>query len=380
MSIFQFVQEQQQSEPNQNVSYAASQQSTFISSKRTQISEKNKDLQDELVSLQKTLELLETPVQEPVRLGKGVQICGHCHHRGHRNDARHACEYVKCIGFRHCGHQKLHPEHAQEISDAKRNIKRLENEIRKGDETLKTITNFESKSETYFFSEMLPRLKAVDTMRYQNKALLFKDLRILKSAFDSKVPEAKPNDKTFLRSTLESERNKIAQTSREYVLGCDDNISEVNKTSPINTQCRKRALSYETSSETMHDSERSSSSSDWSSSDSMNENYDRYDKQKYSHRRRQKRTRKRKHHKQASHNVRLVSYDARQSNVITVSPSQEKAGRRLDPINHLENTPRGVNLHVNQATNGSKQYYQGETRLDIDTLLYAANLQGEHCK
>ena len=229
MTIFQFAQEQQQSEPNQNVNYAASQQSTFISSKRTQISEKNKDLQDELVSLQKTLELLETPVQEPVRLRKGVHICGRCHHRGHRNDARHACEYVKCIGFRHCGHQKLHPEHAQEISDAKRNIKRLENEIRKGDDTLKTITNFESKSETYFFSEMLQRLKAFDTMRYQNKALLFKDLRILKSAFDFKVPEAKPNAKTLLRITLESERNKIAQTPREYVLGCDNNISNRGK-------------------------------------------------------------------------------------------------------------------------------------------------------
>ena len=145
------------------------------------------------------------------------------------------------------------------------------------------------------------------------------------------------------------------------MLGCDDNISEVNKTSPINRQCRKRALCYETSSETMHDSERSSSSGDWSSSDSMNENYDTYDKQKYSHRRRQKRTHKRKHRKQASHNVRLlVSYDARQSNVITVSPSQEKAGRPLDSINHLESTPRGVNLHVNQATNNSKQSFKAK--------------------
>ena len=122
MSIFQFEQEQQQSEPNQNVSYAASPQSTFISSKRAQISGKNKDLEDELVSLQKTLELLETPVQERQSSGKGVQICRHCHHQGHRNDARHACEYVKCVGLRYCGHQKPHPEHAQEISDAKRNI------------------------------------------------------------------------------------------------------------------------------------------------------------------------------------------------------------------------------------------------------------------
>ena len=151
-----------------------------------------------------------------------------------------------------------------------RNIKRLENEIRKGDETLKTIINFESNSETYFFSEMLPRLKAVDTMRYQNKALLFKDLRILKSAFDSKVSEAKPNDKTFLRSTLESERNKIAQTSREFVLDCDDNISEVNKTSPVNIRnVENEPYLKKTSPETMHDSERSSSSSNWSSSDSI---------------------------------------------------------------------------------------------------------------
>ena len=105
--------------------------------KRTQISEKNKYLQDELTTLRITLELLETPVEEPVKLGKGVTIWGHCHHRGYRNDARHACEYVKCIGFRYCGHQKLHPEHTQEISDAKRNNKRLENEKRKGDEALK---------------------------------------------------------------------------------------------------------------------------------------------------------------------------------------------------------------------------------------------------
>ena len=140
----------QQSELNQYVSNTASQQNTFVSAKRTQISERNKDLQDELASLRKSLELLETPVEEPVKLGKGVTICGHCHHRGHGNDARHACKYVKCIGFRYCGYQKLHPEHTQDISDVKRQIKRLESEVRKVDETIKTITNFESKSETYF--------------------------------------------------------------------------------------------------------------------------------------------------------------------------------------------------------------------------------------
>ena len=96
-------------------------------------------------------------------------------------------------------------------------------------------------------------MKAVDTVRYQNKALLFKDLRILKSAFNSKVPEANSNDKTFLKSTLEIEKTKIAQTSREYMLDCGDNdLNDVNKISPISTKSRKRALTYDTSPQKIH--------------------------------------------------------------------------------------------------------------------------------
>lgn len=400
--------------PEQNVNYASSQKSTFLSAKRTQISEKNKDLEHELASLRKSLEQLETPVKEPIQLGKGVTICGNCHHRGHRNDSRHACEYVKCIGFHYCGYQKLHPEHTQKINDLKRQIKRLEEETSKGNETLQTIANFESKSETYFFSEMLPRLKAVDTLRYQNKTILFKDLRILKSAFNSKVPEVKPNDKTFLKSTLESERTKIAQTSSNYVLEDDDTgIDDVNKSSPIRTQCSKRALSYETNPETRRGNDTSSgSSSDWSSSDSMNENYDRYSKHNSSHRRRRKRPHKRKHHKQTSQDVRLVSYHGlHEKEPATVStqvlnvnnqsktyfPTQthaqisnfhpiaisspETAGRSLDTVNPTENSPHAtVHLHVNQNTQGSRQYLGAKTRLDVNTLLYAASLQDEHFK
>ena len=109
----------------------------------------------------------------------------------------------------------------------------------------------------------------------------------------------------------------------------------------------------------------------------MNENYDRYNEENYSHRRRRKRAHKRKYPKQASH-VRLVSYGgAHQSNVITVSPSPEKTGRPMDTINHLENTAHSVNLRVNQAMDGNNPT---ETCLNVDTLLYAATLQNEHSK
>lgn len=264
------------------------------------------------------------------------------------------------------------------------------------------------------FSPRCFRVKAVDTLRYQNKTILFKDLRILKSAFNSKVPEVKPNDKTFLKSTLESERTKIAQTSSNYVLQDDDTgIDDVNKSSPIRTQCSKRALSYETNPETRRGNDTSSgSSSDWSSSDSMNENYDRYSKHNSSHRRRRKRPHKRKHRKQTSQDVRLVSYHGlHEKEPATVStqvlnvnnqsktyfPTQthaqinnfhqiaisspETAGRSLDTVKPTENSPHAtVNVHVNQTTQGSRQYLGAKTRLDVDTLLYAASLQDEHFK
>ena len=65
VSIFQFVHVQQQSEPNQKVSLRRE----LTKYPGTQISGK-KDLQDELVPLQKTLELVETPCTRTCQTGQ----------------------------------------------------------------------------------------------------------------------------------------------------------------------------------------------------------------------------------------------------------------------------------------------------------------------
>ena len=64
---------------------------------------------------------------------------------------------------------------------------------------------------------MTPRLKKIDTVRYNNKATLFKDLPILKTAFNSKVPNRREDDKTFLKNTLNTEYVKIGQTSGKII-------------------------------------------------------------------------------------------------------------------------------------------------------------------
>ena len=138
--------------------------------------------------MQEELCLLEQPVHELEPLGRGATVCGNCHHKGHRNDAQHTCEYVSCVGFHYCGQKKLHPEHTQKLNEIKKQANQLKKDIDKGKESIKVISEFESKSEAYFFQEMTPCLKVLDWNRYKNRANLFRDLRILRLLLIVKFP------------------------------------------------------------------------------------------------------------------------------------------------------------------------------------------------
>ena len=179
----------------------------MIPSKITQLVEENQYLEAKLASVKDELYLLQLPVPEPKAIGKSLQICGKCHHKGHRNDSRHACEYIECVGYHYCGVKKPHPEHTQKLNNLKKESKDLEKKISRGKDSAKALSDFESKSETFPPPppEMTPRMKKIDTVRYNNKATLFKDLRILKTAFNSKVPNRREDDETFLKNTLDTE-------------------------------------------------------------------------------------------------------------------------------------------------------------------------------
>ena len=84
--------------------------------------EENKQLEANLASVKDKLYLLQLPVREPKALGKSLRICGKCHHKGHRKDARHACEYIECVGYHYCGVKKLHPQHSQKVNSLKKEV------------------------------------------------------------------------------------------------------------------------------------------------------------------------------------------------------------------------------------------------------------------
>ena len=251
------------------------QNSGIIFKKAAEFEEQNQNRSDKLRSLQEELRLLEQPVQELEPLGRGATACGNCHHKGHRNDARHACEYVSCVGFDYCSQTKLHAEHTQKLNEIKRKVNQLKKDIDKGKESIKVISEFESKSEAYFFQEMTPRLKVLNWNRYKNRANLFRDLRILRSAFNCNVPTKGADDRNFLKSILEREHAKINQTSGKFVI---DDSYDGTKASPIkfSSTSRKR-LTYEKQSgdSSVNESDSDSSISDSSSSFSET-SYDRY--------------------------------------------------------------------------------------------------------
>ena len=115
----------------------------------------------------------------------------------------------------------------------------MKNDIDKGNESLKVISEFESKSETYFFQDMTSCVKVLDWNRYQNKAKLFKDPRIWRTVFNGTVPAKKADDRNYLKNFLECEYAKIKETNGKFVF--DDQYYETH-VSPIkfNSSGRKR--------------------------------------------------------------------------------------------------------------------------------------------
>lgn len=357
--------------------------------------------------MQEDLRLLEQPVKELERLGRGTTVCGNCHHKGHRNDARHACEYISCVGFHYCGQKKLHPEYSQQVNGIKKQIKLLKKDIDKGSESLKVISEFESKSETYFFQEMTPRVKVLDWNRYQNKARLFKDLRLLRTAFNGKVPPKSADDRNYLKNILEREYNKIKETSGKFVV--DDHYDET-EVSPIkfNSSGLKRMLTYEKcngdSSVDESDSDTSSSSSE--SSTFSETTYDRY-KGKNAKGKKRKRLQSHKLKKQKRYYRKKSEKDFRKTGsersmtmpAICIPDSPPRMSPITNTVTILSpSSPITTEIFVNQTSEGAVQaplqnrktvvndrsYGNSSgnvvdtTRQNIDTLLLAASLRDEH--
>jgi len=78
----------------------------------------------ECQELEMNIESMSIENREPPTLGNSRVVCGHCHHRGHRNNATKPCELKKRTEYTNCGLKEKHPEYFSKLNSLKVELKK----------------------------------------------------------------------------------------------------------------------------------------------------------------------------------------------------------------------------------------------------------------
>jgi hypothetical protein len=115
-------------------------------------------LNEELNELKVNLESHESVnIREPPVIGNSKIICGHCHHRGHRNSTSKPCNMNTCPDYTYCGIKDKHQEYIAETNHVKILVKKTKDKIQNLENQLNSLKDFESQSE-YQFITRNPRI------------------------------------------------------------------------------------------------------------------------------------------------------------------------------------------------------------------------------
>ena len=93
-----------------------------------------------------------------------------------------------CPGFTYCAIKEKHQEYISETNQVKISIKTTKDKIQNLENQLSSIKDFESQSEHQFIRNMKPRLIAMNKSYEQNKVLLMRHLRLLRTELKGKIP------------------------------------------------------------------------------------------------------------------------------------------------------------------------------------------------
>lgn len=172
-----------------------------------------------LKEIEMNIESMEIHVPELPAIGGGRTLCGHCHHRGHRNQAMNPCTLKKCTDYTYCGIKDKHSEYFAKLSSLKMEKKKKLNAITEIETQVKSMEQFSSSSEHQFIKCLMPRMIEVDASYKLNKAKLMRDVRLLRDYFDGNIPPKTTNDPEQLRiliSKIKKSKKVQADSDTEF--------------------------------------------------------------------------------------------------------------------------------------------------------------------
>ena len=191
------------------------------------LKEKIEVQRQECKELQMNIESMDLNVRELPVMGNSRTICGNCHHKGHRNQATNPCRLPKCAEYTYCGNKEKHPEYFQKLNAMKLELSKRTAALKELENQASSVENFSSKSEYQFIKNLTPRMYGMDASYKLNKAKLMRDVRILRTATDGRIPEVTSNDTEQLQILLNKSKKDIkARGGLEFT--SEDEMNEDN--------------------------------------------------------------------------------------------------------------------------------------------------------
>ena len=184
----------------------------------------------ECLELEMSIESMLVEVKEPPSLGSSRLVCGHCHHRGHRNSTNKPCELKKCTEYTYCGIKEKHQEYFSKLNSLKVELKKKKTAMNELESQIKSMETFSSGSEYQFVKNITPRMFTADASYKTNKAKLMRHVRLLRTFCDGKIPVSTANDAEQLKILIGKSKKQVGIS--------DTNMIELNteNESPIKTK------------------------------------------------------------------------------------------------------------------------------------------------
>ena len=185
----------------------------------------------ECLELEMNIESMLVEIKEPPSLGSSRLVCGHFHHRGHRNATNKPCELKKCTEYTYCGIKEKHQEYFSKLNSLKVELKKKKTAMQELDSQIKSMETFSSGSEYQFVKNLTSRMFAADTSYKTNKAKLMRDVRLLRTFCDGKIPVSTANDAEQLRILIGKSKKQVGITDSDMIKLNTENESPI-KTKP----------------------------------------------------------------------------------------------------------------------------------------------------
>lgn len=167
----------------------------------------------EVQELEMNIESMSIEIREPPSLGNSKVVCGHCHHRGHRNNITKPCELKKCTEYTYCGLKDKHPEYFSKLNSLKVELKKKKATLKEIESQIKSMEDFSTSSEFSFVKNLTPRMYAANPAYKTNKAKLMRDVRALRTFLDGKIPCVTANDSEQLNILISNSKKNLGVSS-----------------------------------------------------------------------------------------------------------------------------------------------------------------------